>query len=392
MAARNRVLGTRSCGETCHGSCRPEYGLVDSRGASTPTANGIATYRAPQDQPPPPKPAEQTPAHTPIHRQFVTRPHSRLDEYRWEILMQHTPLPPGVGAPVPSPPKEKESKKPAGFIWGRGGSDKDKDKDLPPLPPPEQTPAHTPPIHHQVATTTRPQSQPDDDRWEVLDTPPLPPGAGPLVPSPTGTGARSPSPYSIAPATTTITARQPGQPTTLKKKNRPVIGILNAFEPGHARNRSEERFDTPPPPKEKEAKKPGVFIWGRGASDKDKDKEREREREREQRERIERAELEREAREAHRGRERRDDDNELTRKIGFLTATASEDWTLILDVCDHASASEANANEAARALRREFKYGEPAAQLTAARVRVFSRSVPLPSSLSDDVGALLCLY
>jgi hypothetical protein len=42
----------------------------------------------------------------------------------------------------------------------------------------------------------------------------------------------------------------------------------------------------------------------------------------------------------------------------------------VLDVCDHASATEANAKEAVRALRREFKYGEPAAQLAAARVSV----------------------
>ncbi|KAJ7619425.1 hypothetical protein FB45DRAFT_158446 [Roridomyces roridus] len=62
------------------------------------------------------------------------------------------------------------------------------------------------------------------------------------------------------------------------------------------------------------------------------------------------------------------EENELTRKIGFLTATASEDWTLVLDVCEHASANENNAREAVRALRREFKYGEPAAQLAAARL------------------------
>ncbi|KAJ7656695.1 hypothetical protein B0H17DRAFT_359049 [Mycena rosella] len=81
-------------------------------------------------------------------------------------------------------------------------------------------------------------------------------------------------------------------------------------------------------------------------------------------------ELEREARERDRdrGRERRDEENELTRKIGFLTATASEDWTLLLDVCDHASANESNAKEAVRALRRELKSGEPAAQLAAARL------------------------
>ena len=56
---------------------------------------------------------------------------------------------------------------------------------------------------------------------------------------------------------------------------------------------------------------------------------------------------------------------------GFLTATASEDWALVLDVCERASASEANAKEAIRALRREFKYGQPQAQLSAARVRDF---------------------
>ncbi|KAJ7251204.1 hypothetical protein C8J57DRAFT_1723124, partial [Mycena rebaudengoi] len=42
--------------------------------------------------------------------------------------------------------------------------------------------------------------------------------------------------------------------------------------------------------------------------------------------------------------------------------------TLVLDVCEHASSSESNAKEAVRALRREFKYGEPAVQLAAARL------------------------
>ncbi|KIK09506.1 hypothetical protein K443DRAFT_388733 [Laccaria amethystina LaAM-08-1] len=72
-----------------------------------------------------------------------------------------------------------------------------------------------------------------------------------------------------------------------------------------------------------------------------------------------------------RGTDSRTDDNpqaELTRMIGYLTATASEDWGLVLEVCDRASANEANAKEAVRALRREFKYGEPPAQLSAARL------------------------
>ncbi|KAJ8083209.1 hypothetical protein PM082_009081 [Marasmius tenuissimus] len=63
-----------------------------------------------------------------------------------------------------------------------------------------------------------------------------------------------------------------------------------------------------------------------------------------------------------------DEQGELTRLIGFLTATASQDWALILDVCERASTSEANAKAAILALRRHFKYGQPQAQLSAARL------------------------
>ncbi|GJJ09343.1 hypothetical protein Clacol_003565 [Clathrus columnatus] len=58
---------------------------------------------------------------------------------------------------------------------------------------------------------------------------------------------------------------------------------------------------------------------------------------------------------------------ELTRMIGYLTATASEDWSLVLEVCERASVNDAAAKEACKALRREFKYAEPGAQLSAAR-------------------------
>ncbi|KAJ7705554.1 hypothetical protein B0H17DRAFT_1126357 [Mycena rosella] len=81
------------------------------------------------------------------------------------------------------------------------------------------------------------------------------------------------------------------------------------------------------------------------------------------------------------GRERRGKENELTRKIGawprsisisvtYLaqdSVTVSEAWTLVLDVCDHASTNESNAKEAVHALRCEFKYGEPTVQLAAVR-------------------------
>ncbi|KAK1227558.1 hypothetical protein PQX77_009468 [Marasmius sp. AFHP31] len=62
-----------------------------------------------------------------------------------------------------------------------------------------------------------------------------------------------------------------------------------------------------------------------------------------------------------------DGQGELTRLTGFLTATASEEWALILDAYERASTSEANAKEAILALRRQFKYGQPQAQLSAAR-------------------------
>ncbi|KAK1219790.1 hypothetical protein PQX77_017477, partial [Marasmius sp. AFHP31] len=63
-----------------------------------------------------------------------------------------------------------------------------------------------------------------------------------------------------------------------------------------------------------------------------------------------------------------EEQGELTRLIGFLTATSSEDWALILDVCERATASDSNAKEAIRALCREFKYGQPQAQLGAGKL------------------------
>lgn len=41
---------------------------------------------------------------------------------------------------------------------------------------------------------------------------------------------------------------------------------------------------------------------------------------------------------------------------GFLTAAAPDDWNLVLEVCERASANENAAKEASRALRREFRY------------------------------------
>ncbi|KAF9517412.1 hypothetical protein BS47DRAFT_1389940 [Hydnum rufescens UP504] len=38
---------------------------------------------------------------------------------------------------------------------------------------------------------------------------------------------------------------------------------------------------------------------------------------------------------------------DITQMIGRLTATASEDWTVVLELCEHVSANEAAAKEAA---------------------------------------------
>ncbi|KAG1830272.1 hypothetical protein DFJ58DRAFT_711251 [Suillus subalutaceus] len=65
----------------------------------------------------------------------------------------------------------------------------------------------------------------------------------------------------------------------------------------------------------------------------------------------------------------KDNSSELivTRMIVYLTATSSEDRRLVLEVC-RKLASETNAKEAVRALRKELKYAEPKSQLSAARL------------------------
>lgn len=207
----------------------------------------------------------------------------------------------------------------------------------------------------------------DDDRWEFVHQ------------------SHSPLPYTIAAA-----EHPPSQ--TLRKNPSPAVGILRALKPPNydprpadarsSQERSPETIDLYRPDKDTT----GSF-WVQ-----DKDIERE---------------IRKPERETERGteRERRDKDNELTRKIGvssllslnlyrsyvgFLTATASEDWTLVLDVCDQASANESNAKEAVRALRRDLKYGEAAAQLAAARVRVLFGGKQIPANTMHSSGQSCC--
>ncbi|KAG6826545.1 hypothetical protein H0H92_015413 [Tricholoma furcatifolium] len=256
---------------------------------------------------------------------------------------------------------------------------------------PKQKP-NVPPLQeeHPISTLIHQQhALYDAERWEVV--PPnssshnssyvsLPPGVSPSVPSPTG--PRSPSPFSIN------SREQQPQPQHRKKPQAPAapvaLRILGALDPAGVPQKQQqddrfgihsfssdgghrEREKDPPPPPERTQKR---GFWSRGDKDKDKDREREKERERERdRERERERKANSDSRDHARDKGRSDNDgDELTRMIGYLTATASEDWSLVLEVNDRVSGSDANSKEAARAIRREFKYGEPTAQLAAARL------------------------
>ncbi|KAF8731605.1 hypothetical protein AX14_004589 [Amanita brunnescens Koide BX004] len=245
----------------------------------------------------------------------------------------------------------------------------------------QHPPAHAPPLYpnSHLRDNVR-QSQADDQQWEVVSThddprvlapsraSSLPSGASPPMPSPPV--PRSPSPYSLIsnpsnrPAS--VKDRDPPQSAHAQKKkpqqNPPAaLGILRALDPARqsetignrdSQTTLEEKTQWSEaghgePDKNSLDKKEKRGFWNTG-----KDKHRER------------AVLVKD-----RGREKNHrDDAGLTRMIGYLTATASEDWTLVLEVCDRASANGDNAKEAVRALRREFRYGEPPAQLSAARL------------------------
>ena len=62
---------------------------------------------------------------------------------------------------------------------------------------------------------------------------------------------------------------------------------------------------------------------------------------------------------------------------------------MALEICERASATDASAKDAARALRREFKYGEPPTQLSAARVCIDSA---VCVTIADNETACLQLW
>ncbi|CCM02123.1 uncharacterized protein FIBRA_04200 [Fibroporia radiculosa] len=202
-----------------------------------------------------------------------------------------------------------------------------------------------------------------DEHWSLIDsdahsytarstlsvphTPPIP-SSGP----PSAVRAASPvssNHHTVVPHPPPKHAHRDPQPQLLRKKPNGVsasaaLGILRALDP-HVEppnqpdvsddGMTEHSFREEK--REKEKEKRGFWV------PREKDKERPRDKD-------------------------HDSQADLTRVIGYLTATSSEDWSLVLEVCERASASDANAKEAAKALKREFKYAEPSAQLSAARL------------------------
>ncbi|TFK82019.1 hypothetical protein K466DRAFT_557157 [Polyporus arcularius HHB13444] len=248
----------------------------------------------------------------------------------------------------------------------------------------------------------RPQTGSGDDQWDLIQEvePPLQPLRPPtLATSQTSSlasinqihsPAPSPLPRSTSPSGTYSNAPPPN-PKSAKERDQQVlrkkppatpngfaaVGILNSLNPAHlepvsSHEQSDDGFTDASyreeKDKEKKEKRP---FWDRsGHKDKDKEKDKEREKER-TRERDRDKDRDRErGRDIDRERDRRDDGPpaELTRLLGYLFATASEDWSLVLEVCDRVSSSETGAKEAAKALRQEFKGGEPSTQLAAARL------------------------
>lgn len=187
----------------------------------------------------------------------------------------------------------------------------------------------------------------------------LPPGASPPLANPPVVTTRTASPF---PGTNSVRSPHPKENREREKDRRggaAAVSILNALNPQFA----------PPPPsnvdtrslrdddtvvyapsegsREEKRERGGFWAWASSGGERDRDR-----------------------RDIH---PREEGQQDLTRMIGirlwfpadlcrlllfllgYLTATSSEDWAVVLEVCERASANETNAKEAAKALRREFK-------------------------------------
>ncbi|EIM80080.1 uncharacterized protein STEHIDRAFT_162965 [Stereum hirsutum FP-91666 SS1] len=220
----------------------------------------------------------------------------------------------------------------------------------------------------------------------------LPPGASAPVPSPLA--PRPSSPFAVPASIRTATPKEqqhfardrgdsqaslaqlPPQPQRRPPAALNMIKSLDPqFDPARDREREREAWrgtddslntqsDGSREEKDRREKK-GLWDWATQGMERERDKRLHREKEKEKEE---------------------EEHHEITRMIGafialfsssqpssfpspgYLSATASENWSIVLEVCERASATEANAKEAAKALKREFKYGEAPQQLSAARL------------------------
>jgi hypothetical protein len=72
--------------------------------------------------------------------------------------------------------------------------------------------------------------------------------------------------------------------------------------------------------------------------------------------------------------------------IGNLVQTSSDDWSIVLDICEQVSHSESAAKDASRGLRKLFKYGQASPQLAAARLwAVILRNMNAPDPHSQPM-------
>ncbi|KZT63220.1 hypothetical protein DAEQUDRAFT_734075 [Daedalea quercina L-15889] len=235
------------------------------------------------------------------------------------------------------------------------------------------TPAHAGQGHESSRSGT---PQPSEERWHVIDSdaqsytvrstvsasysPPTPSS----IPSHVALASLSPSPA----AQTKQSHKDRDREQQLLRKKAPnghtqgalaAVGILKALDPHlEVQPAPEPSEDNATEVSFRDDRRERTRFWERKDKDRErgKDKDRDRDHDRDR------------GREREREHREEDPPAELTRMIGYLTATASEDWSLVLEVCERASSSESNAKEAVKALRREFKYAEPSAQLSAARL------------------------
>ena len=163
--------------------------------------------------------------------------------------------------------------------------------------------------------------------------------------------SRSSSFSSLPLLTKSVKSEREGDPLWSRKKQPPAVGILKALDPHiEAPHLSPDDRASQYEPSIRDDKRDWKLFGER--KEKERDGGRSRNRDRVGREEDIQAEL---TRMIGTMSHSRTSISYADRLEGYLTATASEDWSLVLEVCERASSSEANAKEAIKALKREFK-------------------------------------